>query len=570
MILDPSSFPYFLLLFSLAMMAGTYLIYSYYLDRLLIINAVIIFLCGVRVASEYYLQTLETYADVLAYAPWHILPMNILLPLQWIMVIYYVLPLRGLRYANFLHALIAFGFIFPPFLLVIYYTSIDPSIFVYAPERIGGYWCYMVDKEFWFTSLYTVHNQICLLLLNLCLLVGIIRSPRNRIRQILLLLSYIIIPIVYFAVARGEGWIVPNIGLMFLGHALVISWYVSNYRLFRGNYGLITKSLYDSITDLAIATDVAGNITHRNPAADAFFGQNNRKLSQKLGRLRADFPNGSELKLNDKSGQERTLRYRSAPVRSGDKLLGHTSTFTDLTEIRAREEELRQLNGTKDRLFAIIGHDLRRPALAFRDVGSKINYLLRNNKKEGLEKLTQNLEHEALTLTNLLDNLLNWALQQRQMLPNKPVQVELRAMLDGFAEEYAALLSGKDIQLGNTIPAGVRLIADRNAIRTVFRNLLDNASKFTPHGGSIDITAFKQAGTLVVTVTNTGVYLTTEEIDLIQNRSGPAGQTSTAAGASTQGFGLYLVRELMALHGGSLKIFSRAETGVTIELNFPT
>ena len=69
MIIDPSSFPYFLLLFSTAVVAGTYLLYSYYLDRLLIINAVAIFLSGIRVASEYYIQTLETYAEVVAYAP---------------------------------------------------------------------------------------------------------------------------------------------------------------------------------------------------------------------------------------------------------------------------------------------------------------------------------------------------------------------------------------------------------------------------------------------------------------------------------------------------------------------
>ena len=249
---------------------------------------------------------------------------------------------------------------------------------------------------------------------------------------------------------------------MFLSHAIVISWYVSNYRLFRSNYGLITKSLYGSITDLAIATDDNGNVTHRNPAANTFFHLKDHELGQLLTQLRNDFPDGSELRLTDKNGLERTMRHRFAPVRSGDILLGYTSLFTDLTEIRDREEELRRLNTTKDRLFAILGHDLRRPALAFRDVGAKINYLLRNDERDRLRQLAENLEHEALTLSNLLDNLLDWALQQRQMLPHAPEPVDVRAMTTSLASDYAALLSSKEIRIDNDVPAGLLLTAGRN------------------------------------------------------------------------------------------------------------
>ena len=63
-------------------------------------------------------------------------------------------PLRGWRYANAVHALTAFGFFLLPFLPTIYYTTIDPSIYHFAPERIGGYWRYTVDQDFWYLPLY--------------------------------------------------------------------------------------------------------------------------------------------------------------------------------------------------------------------------------------------------------------------------------------------------------------------------------------------------------------------------------------------------------------------------------
>lgn len=142
-------------------------------------------------------------------------------------------------------------------------------------------------------------------------------------------------------------------------------------------------------------------------------------------------------------------------------------------------------------------------------------------------------------------------------------------MVGGLAEEYAALLSGKDIRLDNSVPPELQLTADRNVVCTVFRNLLDNASKYTPSGGSISVAASEQAEMVVVTVTNTGVFLSAKDIEHILERSDPTSQSSVAGSVSTRGFGLYLVRELMTLHGGSLEIFSGAGSGVVVELSFP-
>ncbi|MEM6698620.1 MAG: tetratricopeptide repeat protein, partial [Bacteroidota bacterium] len=93
--------------------------------------------------------------------------------------------------------------------------------------------------------------------------------------------------------------------------------------------------------------------------------------------------------------------------------------------IEAQKNELEELNATKDRLFAIIGHDLRKPSIAFRGIGKKVDYLLEEQDYDTLGNLSQTLEKAAFSLNNLLDNLLNWALQQRNVLPYQPQVIDV-------------------------------------------------------------------------------------------------------------------------------------------------
>ena len=80
---------------------------------------------------------------------------------------------------------------------------------------------------------------------------------------------------------------------------------------------------------------------------------------------------------------------------------------------------------TKDRLFAIISHDLRKPALAFRGVSKKVNFLIQQQEFDTLNKFGENIEKAAFSLNSLLDNLLNWALSQRNVLPYQPVPLNI-------------------------------------------------------------------------------------------------------------------------------------------------
>ena len=121
--------------------------------------------------------------------------------------------------------------------------------------------------------------------------------------------------------------------------------------------------------------------------------------------------------------------------------------LTDLTEIREKEKELEQSNITKDQLFAIIGHDLRKPALAFRGISKKVNFLIQQKEFDTLNKLGKNLEQAAFSLNSLLDNLLNWALKQRDVLPYDPKPVNVQEATEEIFQLFEQIADEKGVHL---------------------------------------------------------------------------------------------------------------------------
>ncbi len=111
--------------------------------------------------------------------------------------------------------------------------------------------------------------------------------------------------------------------------------------------------------------------------------------------------------------------------RTEDLRLEKEKTEELLVNISAQKKELESLNFTKDRIFGIIGHDLRKPVIAFRGIAKKINYLLKKEDFNTLKDLGEGIERDALGLNALTDNLLNWALTQKNTLPFKPEKMEL-------------------------------------------------------------------------------------------------------------------------------------------------
>lgn len=236
--------------------------------------------------------------------------------------------------------------------------------------------------------------------------------------------------------------------------------------------------------------------------------------------------------------------------------------------ITDQKEKLEELNYTKDRIFAIIGHDLRKPAIAFRGITKKINYLIKKQDFDRLLALGEGLEDNAFSLNALTDNLLNWALSQKDMVSYHPEKIQLQEIADELTPLFSRLAKDKNITLKTDIPKNLTVMADKNAMLTIIRNLIDNAVKFTPEGGQITFKAEEEGDRVMTKIIDTGVGMPQEKIkDLFTLKKGKTEQGT--AGEKGTGLGLSLVKELVKINKGIIKVTSQIGKGTTFNVMLP-
>ncbi|QHT68645.1 GAF domain-containing sensor histidine kinase [Rhodocytophaga rosea] len=236
--------------------------------------------------------------------------------------------------------------------------------------------------------------------------------------------------------------------------------------------------------------------------------------------------------------------------------------------LEKQKQELEKANASKDRLFAIIGHDLRNPAAALQHVAELIQYFSKKGDTQKVIETGNNIVKEAKTLNCIIDNLLNWSITQTGDLKIHPEEICLDEIVKEVIELYDDIAAAKNIQIQVNNPDCLAVFADRNATHTVLRNLVSNAIKFTRPGGNIIITAIQQAQTALITVKDDGVGILPEHIpalfDLKENKS-----TRGTAKEKGTGLGLVLVKEMVKLNGGEVSITSIPNEGTTVYLLLP-
>jgi len=232
---------------------------------------------------------------------------------------------------------------------------------------------------------------------------------------------------------------------------------------------------------------------------------------------------------------------------------------THLT-IKRQREELNRLNATKDRFFSIIAHDLRGPFMGLlgalellRDSGSDMD--------EGTtHELIVNLYETSERTYHLLENLLEWAGSQQRNVKAVPKPLAMGEMVREAVNLFRTSADQKEIKISVAMPDNVTAYADRNMINTVVRNLVNNAVKFTPRGGSVSITGTRRGELVEVTVADTGVGMEPSEIrDLFS----PAGYPSRPGtdGERGSGFGLLLAHDHIIHNQGTLTVESSPGEG---------
>ena len=237
--------------------------------------------------------------------------------------------------------------------------------------------------------------------------------------------------------------------------------------------------------------------------------------------------------------------------------------------IAAQNQSLKAVNNTKDTLFQIIGHDLKKPTIGFRNVMNNINYLLDKKDYTRLQALGKEIDRDAKSLYNLTDNLLNWALMQKDAINISPQDVRVSQIVDENITLFTTIALRKQIQLTSNIERNLLAKVDKNSLDTIIRNLIDNAIKYTEYGGTIEVSAKEVEGLVQLLVKDDGTGFHKDVLDNLHKGAHINSTTGTASEAGS-GIGLQLVKHLVVKNNGYIKISNDSDRGAIIQINIPT
>lgn len=236
--------------------------------------------------------------------------------------------------------------------------------------------------------------------------------------------------------------------------------------------------------------------------------------------------------------------------------------------ITGQNQELSLTNSEKDKLFSIIAHDLKGPFQSilgftelFRDEGVRM-------EPEEIRKISGLLHYSASRTAQLLDDLLNWARLQQGRIAFSPEPMLVGQMLDFIGELMQEKAQQKNIQIVSKLPENLSLKADKEMLKTILRNLLSNALKFSHPGGKVVISAMSENGYVKVSVSDSGIGVPADKIENLFSIGNEHIMPGTANEKGT-GLGLVLCREFVEKHGGRIWVNSVEGEGSTFTFTIP-
>jgi signal transduction histidine kinase/ligand-binding sensor domain-containing protein len=230
--------------------------------------------------------------------------------------------------------------------------------------------------------------------------------------------------------------------------------------------------------------------------------------------------------------------------------------------------ELNELNVSKDKFFSIIAHDLKNPFNTILGYSEILKDDIKAGNQATIEESVGLVHAAAVQTLRLLENLLEWANSQRGKILFKPVPIKLNELL---VEEFSVLIdmaTGKNIELKSFLNDDLTIIADRNMIKTVLRNLISNAIKFTHKNGKVEVKAMSENKHIVISVSDNGIGMTKETIAKLFRIDANLTTHGTEDEKGT-GLGLFLCKEFVEKHGGRIWVESEAGRGSTFKFLLP-
>ena len=327
--------------------------------------------------------------------------------------------------------------------------------------------------------------------------------------------------------------------------------------------------LLQSLTDGVVAIDEHGTLIHYNSAIMRMFGAVSVSKREEL------IPDEKVWKVFDEvfnSGKPQTITYPMA----GDKVLwitispvvtssrertGVVGLFKDMTEME-RVEKLRR------DYVANVSHELRTPLTAVRGLLEPLADGMVKDEADR-QRYYKIMLHEVLRLSRLITDMMMLSRLQSGTEYMEITRVDVNELVQDIASAYSSTLADKGVNLVLDCPRPVPdAMTDPDRIEQVLVILLDNASRYTPKGGTITISARNGKEKIQLSVTDTGCGIPESDLPHIFERFYRVDKShSREIGGS--GLGLSIARNAVVMHRGAIKVFSQPGEGTTFSVRIP-
>ena len=233
-----------------------------------------------------------------------------------------------------------------------------------------------------------------------------------------------------------------------------------------------------------------------------------------------------------------------------------------------QNEELKCTISNRDKMYSVIAHDLRSPMASIRMVlNLAVNVVSKDIVGEEIFGLLDKANRESEETHDLLDNLLKWTKSQTGRLSVVYQELDLDYIVPGVVDIFRMIAEMKKIEL-KYIPADEKLIvhADNDMIKTIIRNFLSNAVKFTPEGKSVEVFYKREGDFARISVRDHGVGIEPDRVEAIFH----TGETTYGTGGEEgSGLGLQLCQDFARKNGGDARVESTLGEGSTFSFTIP-
>ncbi|GAX91832.1 ATP-binding protein [Effusibacillus lacus] len=328
-----------------------------------------------------------------------------------------------------------------------------------------------------------------------------------------------------------------------------------------------------SMTDGVVSADLDGKVTLANPPAKKWLRAltieetgtpSEERLPKELNDLKNLVLENPETRVTELNWQGRFIALTMTPLYEpdGGPVRGIVAVFRDITEERTLERMRKDF-------VASVSHELRTPLAMMQGYGEALLDEFGEDPEQRRE-LTQIILDETNRMKRLVNDLLDLAQLEAGQFELHSTQIDLANVIRTIGRKFLTLANERQIQFRVSFDPNdaFPIEGDSDRLEQVFTNLIDNAMRHTPAGGSVTLDMRKEAGYIRIDISDTGEGIPTEDLPFIFERFYKVDKARTRAKGGT-GLGLSITRNIVLKHRGEIIVSSTVGVGTTFTVILP-